>query len=195
MPLLLLYGIALLGQIAKLKMDPSVEWTSGAETVLGVIMLIGVGFREEVMFRGIACNAIARKYAHSINGIWLTAIASGAVFGALHMGTLFHGVNFQSALTQSFSAFGTGILFCAIYLRGGNIWVMALIHSLIDAAAAVDMLFANIGTFASAVNGVNGYSELIFFFFDLLMAAYLLRKSKQQKILERMQQLRDEILL
>ena len=193
MPLLLLYGIALLGQIAKLKMDPSVEWTSGAETVLGVIMLIGVGFREEVMFRGIACNAIARKYAHSIKGIWLTAIASGAVFGALHMGNLFHGVNFQSALIQSFSAFGTGILFCAIYLRGGNIWVMALIHSLIDAAAAVDMLFANIGTFASAVNGVNGYSELIFLFIDILMAAYLLRKSKRQKILERMQQLCEEL--
>ena len=195
MPLLLVYGFAIMGQIIRLVSDPYVEWKSAAEMVLGVIMLIGVGFREEVLFRGVVCNAIARKYAHSVKGIWLTAIAAGAVFAALHLGNLFHGVALQSALIQTFSAFGTGILFCAIYLRGGSIWVMALIHSTINAAGAVAVLFANGGDLASVINGTSGSAELVFFLLNIPMVAYLLRKSKRQKILERMQKLRDEILL
>jgi membrane protease YdiL (CAAX protease family) len=195
MPLLLMYAGTLVSFIASRKADPTVDWKSPAEMILGVIMLIGVGFREEVIFRGIACNAIARKYAHSVKGIWLTALASGAVFGALHMGNLLNGVTLQGALSQTLGAFGTGVLFCAIYLRGGSIWVMALIHSLMNAVGAVDALFVNAESLSSVINSMDGLSQLILLLPNFLMAAYLLRKSKRQKILDRMQKLRDEILV
>ena len=195
MPLLLMYTVTFVFLIFSRKADPTVDWKSPAEMVLGVIMLIGVGFREEVIFRGIACNAIARKYAHSVKGIWLTAFASGAVFGALHMGNLLNGVTLQGALSQTLGAFGTGVLFCAIYLQGGSIWVMALIHSLMNAAGTVDALFINAESISSVINDMDGITQFIYLIPNFLMAAYLLRKSKRQKILDRMQKLRDEILV
>lgn len=195
MPLLLMYGILLVSLFLSRMADPTVDWKSPAEMVLGVIMLIGVGFREEVIFRGIACNAIARKYAHSTKGIWFTAFASGAVFGALHIANVSNAVALQAALSQALGAFGTGVLFCAIYLRGGSIWVMALIHSLTNAAGTIDALFVNAEDLASVINSMDGFTQLFYLLPNFLMAAYLLRKSKRQKILERMQKLRDEILI
>ena len=194
MPLLLLYGILFVSLLLSRRADPTVDWKSPAEMVLGAIMLIGVGFREEVIFRGIACNAIARKYAHSTKGLWFTALASGAVFGALHIANVSGDVTLQAALAQALGAFGTGVLFCAIYLRGGSIWVMALIHSLMNAAGTIDALFINAEDLSGVINGMDGFTQLFYLLPNFLMAAYLLRKSKRQKVLERMQKLREELV-
>ena len=123
--------------------NPATDWKSGPEIFLGVLMLIGVGFREEILFRGVITNAIARKYANSKKGLWITVLSAGAMFGAMHIANVFHNVSFEGALLQALSSFGSGVYYCAVYLRSGSIWGVAILHSLLDAAGAADVLFAN----------------------------------------------------
>lgn len=178
-------------------LDPATLWKSGAEIVLGVLMLIAVGYREEVLYRGVITNAIARKYADSARGIWITVLSSSALFGAMHMGNVLHGASFQSALIQSFSAIGTGAFFCAVYLRSGSIWGVAWLHTLVNAAGAFEALFTNSGgDLADVVNSLSGYGlvETIITVFDFIIVAFLLRKSKRQRILDRIQKLNEELI-
>lgn len=190
------FFLILVSRLAQKLLDPATPWKSGMEIVLGVLMLLGVGYREEVLYRGVITNAIARKYADSTKGIWITVLSSSALFGAMHMGNILHGASFQSALIQSFSAIGTGAFFCTVYLRSGSIWGAAWLHTLINAAAAFEALFTNSGgDLVDVVNGLEGLSllQLIIAVFDFMIVAFLLRKSKRQKILERIQKLNEEL--
>ena len=171
--------------------DPATQWKSGPEILLGIVMLIGVGFREEILYRGVVTNAIARKYGRTTKGLWITVFSAGAMFGAIHLANAFNNVSFAGALAQTLSAFGSGIFFCAVYLRSGSIWGMILLHSLMDAAGAAGVLFTNsAGDLSSLISGYGfGLQEVIYIVIDLLVTAFLLRKSKRQKIYDRFQQL------
>ena len=191
------FFLTVIFKLIEMLLDPATPWKSGAEIVLGVLMLIAVGYREEVFYRGVITNAIARKYADSARGIWITVLSSSALFGAMHMGNVLHGASFQSALIQSFSAIGTGAFFCAVYLRSGSIWGVAWLHTLVNAAGAFEALFTNSGgDLADVVNSLSGYGlvETIITVFDFIIVAFLLRKSKRQRILDRIQKLNEELI-
>lgn len=192
LPMFLLFGYMLFSQLKMTCTNPDTQWKSALEIFWGILFLIGVGFREEVLYRGVITNAIARKYGNSTKGLWITALSAGAMFGAVHMLNVFQNVSFTGALVQSIGAFISGVFLCAVYLRGGSIWGMALLHTLIDAPPLVKILFTN--TAVEDLSGlVSSYGlglvQIIFLVFELLLAAFLLRKSKRQKIISRIQQL------
>lgn len=194
LPSFLLFGTMLIGTMLSLVNNPATEWKSTSEIVLGILMLIGVGFREEILYRGVITNAIARKYGNSKKGLWITVLTSGAMFGAMHLANVFHNVSFGGSLVQALSAFGTGLLFCAIYLRGGSIWAVALLHSLINAAGAADVLLANgLGDLTSVIEGI-GLHNVVYILVDLLLVAFLMRKSKRQKMIDRIQQMYSDLV-
>lgn len=192
LPSYLLFGLMLIGSLSSMAMEPATEWKTDPEIFLGILMLIGVGFREEILFRGVIANAIARKYANSKKGLWITVLSSSAMFGAMHMANMLHGVGFEGALIQSLSAFGSGAYFCAIYLRGGSIWMMALLHTILNGAGAAEVLFSNgAGDLTSIIEGL-GLQEVIYVALDLIIVAFLLRKSKRQGIQDRIRRLNEE---
>ena len=194
MPMFLLFGYMLFSQLKTTCINPDAHWKSALEILWGILFLIGIGFREEVLYRGVITNAIALKYGNSTKGLWITALSTGAMFGAVHMLNVFQNVSFTGALVQSIGAFSGGVFLCAVYLRGGSIWGMALLHTLIDAPPLVKMLFTNIATedLSGLVSSYGlGLVQILFLVFELLLAAFLLRKSKRQKIIDRMQQLKS----
>ena len=195
LPIFLVYGYLLAVYLKIVHSDPATQWKSELEIFQGVLLLLGIGIREEVLFRGVITNAIARKYGSTSKGLWITALSAGAMFGAMHLSNVFHGASFAGALTQAISCISSGVLFCAIYLRGGSIWVVALLHSLEDTPALVKILFTNFAENVTAAKAdmIGNYRPsltiVIMFVVELLLAAYLLRKSRQQKIFDRVQQL------
>ena len=191
LPSCLLFGMVLLGEMGTMASDPATEWKSTLEIVLGIVMLIGVGFREEILYRGVVTSAIARKYGRTTKGLWITVLSAGAMFGAIHLANAFNNISFSGALAQALGSVGSGIFFCAVYLRGGSIWGMALLHALMDAAGAAGVLFTNnAGDLSSLISGYGfGLQEAIYIVIDLLVAAFLLRKSKRQKIFDRLEKL------
>lgn len=186
------YGILLISQVETKSSNPDMMWKSDLEIFYGILMLIGIGIREEVLFRGVITNAIALKYASSTKDLWITVLSAGAMFGAIHLSNVFTGASFTGALVQAIGCVGGGALLCAIYLRGGSIWVVALLHSLRDAPGFVDMLFINTQESQSASEIISGYglTAIPIIAIDLLLTAYLIRKSKRQKIFDRIQQLK-----
>ena len=193
LPVFLLYGFILVCQLGTMINNPDTPWKSELEIFRAILMLLGIGIREETLYRGVITNAIARKYGSTTKGLWITALCSGAMFGAMHLGNLFHGASFAGALTQAIGCVSSGVLYCAIYLRGGSIWGVALLHSLKDTPALVKMYFVNIAENLSEAQVISSYrpdlTQIMFFAVQLLLAAFLLRKSKQQKIFDRIQQM------
>ena len=192
LPVFLFYGVLVISQLGGKVSNPATQWKSDLEIFCGILMLIGVGIREEILFRGVITNAIALKYAGSTKGLWITVLSAGAMFGAVHLSNVFTGSSFTGALIQAIGCFGGGVLLCAIYLRGGSIWVMALLHSLKDTSGFVDMLFINAAESQSVSGIISGYNltAIPIIAVDLLLAAFLLRKSKRQKIFDRIEQLK-----
>ena len=190
--LFVFYGILVISQVMN-STNPDTTWKSDLEIFYGILMLIGIGIREEILFRGVITNAIAMKYASSTKGLWITVLSAGAMFGAVHLSNVFTGASFTGALVQAIGCAGGGALLCAIYLRGGSIWVVALLHSLRDTPGFVDMLFINALENQSASEIISGYdlTAIPVIAVDLLLAAFLLRKSKRQKIFDRIQKLKS----
>ncbi len=165
-------------------LNPETEWTTLPGAMLGLLSLFGIGFREESIFRGIVVNNIAKKYITDRKGIYITAIASGVMFGLIHMTNFFSGVDVFSASIQSLVAVGGGFYLAAVYLRGGSLWALIIMHTLTDAASLFNAVFTlNNGTMIDTIDSI-GLMNITPFFILTGIGLYLLRKEKCEEIIE-----------
>ena len=194
---LILYGLffGYVSNLVSLLQEPGLEWQTPLMALWGVITMLFVGFREESVFRGAAANILADRYLNDRRGILVTAFGSAFFFGVMHMQNVFVGQSFTESVLQSINACCLGVLFCAVYLRGGSLWAMMLIHGFID----LGLLFKNLltRTYASDAMGfLAGNTEtsidlaetafkLVIWAICILIALFLLRKSKCDEIIER----------
>lgn len=168
-------------------MENTVSFLNEAHVVDGILYIVGIGFCEEVIFRGIIANKLGRKYGRDSRGVWKAVILSSVIFGMMHMMNLFHGVGFIPALTQSVVAFFTGMMLTAIYYRCGNIWAMILIHAFIDFGPLFASAFTTAGeTQAGVINRLNP-SSMILAVPMILITVWLLRKSRMEELVENLQ--------
>ena len=156
--------------------------------MLGV-ELICVGIREEVVFRGIAADLVARKYANSTKGVYLTVFGASFLFGALHMQNLLApNAGILYVVTQSIMSWSIGSVFCAIYLRGGSIWGLALLHALFDAMLLFRSRFTTV-VIENAGPASFDLAQLVICAVMFALALLLLRKKKMAGVIERFQNL------
>ena len=160
-------------------------WQTPVGIMFGIVSLFGIGFREESIFRGIVVNNIAKKYLGNRKGVYVTVLTSGFLFGAMHLSNLVLGVNPFSVVIQSVVAMASGFYLAAIYLRGGSLWALIIMHTLVDSASMFKASFTtNNGTMADAI-GELSLSNLTPFFVLSLLTLFLLRKEKCDEIIER----------
>jgi hypothetical protein len=84
-----------------------------------------VGLREEIFYRAIVQGFVARLAAP-----WIAIATSTAVFTAFHIGA--QPMNIVSITGIA----ATGVILGAIYQRTQNLWLVAVLHALIDVAFA-----------------------------------------------------------
>jgi membrane protease YdiL (CAAX protease family) len=164
--------------------DPGVSWQPWYLIVYGMFTVLGVGIREECIYRGIIQNIVAKKYANSVKGIWITAIVGALIFGVMHFGNLFSGVDPSAVFTQVISATVSGLLFSAIYLRSGSIWAVILLHTLIDTVGLVPSTFMGLSLTENLNQLSWSWISVIFWIAEIAYAAFLLRPSKCNQIYE-----------
>lgn len=165
--------------------DDQTKWRTPVGIAYGIVMLFGIGFREESIFRGIIVNNVARKYAKDRKGIFITAVFSGILFGFIHLTNILVGVDIFSVIIQSVAAMGIGFYLAAVYLRGGSLWALIIMHSLADAASLFFSTFTlDNGNAIDAMNSMSLINLTPFFIFTLL-GTFLLRKEKCDEIIER----------
>ncbi len=86
-----------------------------------------VGFSEEVMFRGIFYSALRDRLK-----IWPAIIWTSLVFGAVHVLNGILTGDYGAASVQALAAVTSGLVFMAIRLRTGSLWVAIVYHALWD---------------------------------------------------------------
>lgn len=162
---------------------PEGPWKAPLMIIVGVISLFQIGFCEEVIFRGVIVNALVGKYGKDAKGIWFTVLISGLLFGSAHLSNYFFGVTLEATIVQAISASAIGIYFAAAYLRGRSLWSMIVLHTIIDFNSLFTSSFMEVSTAIDNINALD-LSSLLLVPFEILLVAYLLRKSKMQEILE-----------
>ena len=140
---------------------------------LAVTRLFGgsVGLFEETFFRLGLVNQLRLHFGDGFQRAWCTVLISGGLFAALHF---MNALNQPLSLTvmQVLQAFGTGVLWGAIYWRSGNAVVPVILHSLTD----ILILTATAGTSASAAASFG--ASAAYMGFDFALAAIYLRPKK-----------------
>ncbi|MBP5262273.1 MAG: CPBP family intramembrane metalloprotease [Clostridiales bacterium] len=110
-----------------------VSWLSlGTGSVLiAFLRAFAPGFGEEIAYRALGVANYMRTIK-SEKGITVIFWLSSAVFGLVHAANILAGANVFSTVIQVVYATGVGMLFCAVYLRTGNIWPCVIAHLSVD---------------------------------------------------------------
>ena len=111
---------------------------SPAETACRIVCMLCVGFLEEVIFRGLLFEAIAKDNIPS------AVVISSVTFGIGHIINLFNGsgMDLVGNLCQIVFAIAVGFLLVTVFYRGGSLLPCILVHSVIN----------TLGTFANDAN-------------------------------------------
>lgn len=140
------------------------------------------GFWEEAAFRGVALSFFMRQWRDEKH-ILPSLLLSSAAFGLMHGFNALLGANIVMTIIQVVSTTGIGILFGAIFLRGGNLWPLILIHFANDvlALASTDAATEN-----GIITGRATAEDYLGIAICLALAAlgfWLVRPSKRAQIL------------
>lgn len=103
---------------------------SWPETVLYVISIIGVGFLEEVIFRGFLFKALCRE------DLKQAVVISSVTFGFGHIVNLLNGAEVLPTLLQICYATAIGFLFTVIFLKSGSLIPCIVTHSVVNSLSA-----------------------------------------------------------
>lgn len=114
-----------------------------AETLLFVVKMLGVGFLEELIFRGFLFKAMSK------DSVKWAIVVSSITFGLGHILNLFNGsgMDLTENLFQIASAMVIGFLYVIIFHRGGSLWPCILSHGCFNSLSA----FENTGAPAQEV--------------------------------------------
>ena len=109
-----------------------------AAKVCRIVCMLCVGFLEEVIFRGLLFESIAKDNVKS------AVIISSVTFGIGHVINLFNGsgMDLVDNLCQIVFAIAVGFLLVTIFYRGGSLLPCIIVHSAIN----------TLGTFANDAN-------------------------------------------
>lgn len=96
------------------------------------LMMTGVGFLEELIFRGFLFKAIEEK-----SGSTRAVVITGITFGLGHIVNLFRGYGYLEQFTQIVSAVGIGIVLALLVVISNNIVPGILFHILFNIMGSI----------------------------------------------------------
>lgn len=102
------------------------------ETALYILTMLGVGFCEELIFRGLLFNAMRK------NNLTTAVIVSSVTFGIGHIINLFNGsgMDIVENAVQIISAIAVGFMFVMIYIKSESLIVCIITHGLFNSLSA-----------------------------------------------------------
>jgi membrane protease YdiL (CAAX protease family) len=131
-----------------------------------------VGLSEEWMFRGVLFQGLRSRFA-----IWPAIILSSVLFGSVHILNVLVTGSLSDSLLQAVTAAMSGLMFVALLIRTGSLWVPIIYHALWDLGTFA--ISAGADKFAGNAPEASGLMLLIppaLVLPNFLYALYLLRK-------------------
>lgn len=125
-------GLPFLLLTALVFFDPNAAFGLSAPATAGwILVALFVGIGEECVFRGILWKSFESR------GIFVTAFATSALFGAVHLVGLLTDIPWQIVTSQAVFAFGVGMTFAAVRLVSGSLLAPIMLHAVFNAGAIV----------------------------------------------------------
>lgn len=91
-----------------------------------LFLTLGIGFCEEIYFRGILCNLWLKR------GEKTAVMVSSILFAVCHLMNLAGGANIIETILQICFAFVYGVVFALIFIACHSVWPCILLHTLHD---------------------------------------------------------------
>ena len=109
---------------------------SATEITLMAIMYIGVGFMEEVIFRGLMFKALEKKWNHYLVVAFISfTFAIGHIVSMVAVGQ-----SASDTILQIANAFVVGFMFMIVILASGNLLICIITHILYNFIANISMV-------------------------------------------------------
>ncbi len=147
-----------------------------------IMACLMAGMSEEIIFREIAISYMT-KHWKSEKMIPVIVGISGLLFSATHLTNVAGGFKVTDVLYQSALCIFFGFFFGAVYLRMGNVWVLAIVHVVHDM-----LVFSNLhGMEKLGSTELPVWTSVVIFLCELALGVYgyfLLRKSKREEIIK-----------
>ena len=149
-----------------------------------LVYLIGAGFIEELVVRGITIDILEKYYKpNSRKNILITCLISSILFGLGHI------INYFTLgfipIAQMINTIGLGLMLSAIYMRTRSIYGVSLFHGLWDIFISLeDMIFKT----EEVENIVSSFSQqllygIVMILPQIIIFLFLLRKKKIKECL------------
>ncbi|MGB1582298.1 MAG: lysostaphin resistance A-like protein [Solirubrobacterales bacterium] len=141
--------LAIYNQLVNLTPDDAPEELGANAGILGmfafaVLVAVVAPFAEEIFYRGMVFRALANGV-----GVWLAAIISGVLFGAVHINSLD-----GDRLLQVVPLGLLGILFAILYVWAGTLYAPIALHATNNALAVLVYAEKQDSTFGMILSGV-----------------------------------------
>lgn len=134
------------------------------ESVLYVVSMLGVGFMEEVIFRGFLFKALCRE------NVKRAIVVSSVTFGIGHIVNLLNGAEVLSTVLQICYAVAIGFLFTIIFYKSDSLVPCIITHCVINSLSA----FAGEGTEKFPI-----MTALVLTVISLGYAAWILKRDRK----------------
>jgi membrane protease YdiL (CAAX protease family) len=160
-----------------------------------IAIILGTGFFEEVLCRGIVMNLIFKNFGRSTRkDIWRAVLLSSLIFSICHYSNMFDGdANFFKCTGQVLFTFGFGAVLGAVYARCHNIWAPIFLHGFWDFANMASKGFFGIGKLLDlstdepmTIQYISAILTVGLVFLAILcgISAFMLRKKKIHECFE-----------
>jgi membrane protease YdiL (CAAX protease family) len=149
---------------------------------LKVISLsVTAGFSEEIIFRGLPLSYLKRQL-RSEKQVPLIVIITGIIFGLTHLTNIFVGASVSASLVQGVVTICIGIFLGAVFMRGGNILVPMLLHTLHDMLMLSFMKADEVSAVLTEEASLSDISEVLLCAALAAFGFFLIRRSKRREI-------------
>ena len=143
--------------------------------VWAALATLGVGFCEEIVYRGITVVGFRSRYAE-----WQVWLFSSLLFGLIHIWNYFAGQSLDASISQFISAFMSGCFLYMIRRATGTIIVSMLLHAAWDWTLFVS---AATGHAPKSDNMIATYLLFVMLALFLVSAKWLFAKPVSQTTL------------
>ena len=99
---------------------------STSEIIFYIISMIGVGFLEEIIFRGFLFKMMEK------DNVRTAIIVSSVTFGIGHIINLLNGADILPTLMQIMYATAAGYLFVTLFYKSNSLWPCIITHILVN---------------------------------------------------------------
>ena len=158
----------------------------GLPAAVNLAAALMAGTAEEAAVRGMSASFLMRQ-RRGEKGILFAMFLSSAVISLFHALNILEGAPASMTLLQIVYSFGIGCLFCALFLRCGNLLPGMILHTFNDIAAFMDRSsFGEGGAYKSSTGlTASGAAEgAVLSLLFLAAALWLIRPSVRGEIAE-----------